>query len=656
MFTNIIENRGKEFSNLIKIGDYLARALRENVELFNVEGDTVTYLTENGSVISGNYSFKPTLKISNVIVEDSSVLEDKKTFELTTDKKVMGLLGNLLEDDYQSAEGTFDNILSMFETKLSYERIKTRLHEKAERFGAQTKIVSSQEFQRVNEIKDKIVSFLKENKNIVQSAGIRNGMKLTALVSASFDLPRLSISQLKENKAFEVKTTGRASIYDHLCKKELIQKELLEAKEGFDRLWVSDDGIQDLAAMIYENDEEAVRGQVAKVVTESPYFALATKKQLTSLIHNSLALNDVKVTHKELNSFAGSIFKMKSPVKTYVLGTLNEKYGIDVRKLSEVPTFRTLAMTEAEIIREISKHAPKGSLISKTLNEFASYLINKNGAETIDLADFLSEVFAESEYSDSLNETSLMDYMDFSRVADDLGKIGQVLKMLGPAVDQVADQMDGASDQMGGAGMPQPGAEAGMPAPEADLPLPGAEGPQDPLGSPDPMDSEQEAGLPQIDAQDAADEVTDEIDADVAMADGDIEEAPMDGEMPPEEGMEGELPPEEGMEDEMPPEEGMDGEMPPEEGMEGELPPEEGMEGEEIEQDELTSLLSKLEDLLGDLTDGEESDDEGEFDDGSGEFEEEGEEDFEDPEGEEEFEDEIPSKKKKKIDPEQYKS
>jgi len=479
-------------------------------------------------------------------------------------------------------------------------------------------------------------------------------MKLTALVSASFDLPRLSISQLKENKEFEVKTTGRSSIYDHLCKKELIQKELLEAKESFDQLWVSDNGIQDLAAMIHENNEEAVRGQVAKVVTESPYFALATKKQLTSLIHNSLSLNDVKVTNKELNSFAGSIFKMKSPVKTYVLGTLNEKYGIDVRKLSEVPTFRTLAITEAEIIREISKHAPKGSLISKTLNEFASCLINKNGSETIDLADFLSEVFAESEYSDSLNETSLMDYMDFSRVADDLGKIGQVLKMLGPAVDQVADQMDGATDQMGGAGMPQPGAEAGMPPPGAEAGVP-PEGPQDPLGAPDPMDSEQEAGLPQIDAQDAADEVTDEIDADVAMADGDIEEAPMDGEMPPEEGMEDEMPPEEGMEGEMPPEEGMEDELPPEEGMEGEMPPEEGMEGEEVEQDELTSLLSKLEALLGDLTDGEESDDEGEFDDGSGEFEEEGEEEFEE-EGGEEFEEEIPSKKKKKIDPEQYKS
>ena len=92
MFTNLIENRGKEFSNLIKIGDFLARTLRENVELFNVEEGIVTYLTESGSVVSGKYSFKPTLKLSKIIVEESSVLEDKKAFESATDRRSKGLV------------------------------------------------------------------------------------------------------------------------------------------------------------------------------------------------------------------------------------------------------------------------------------------------------------------------------------------------------------------------------------------------------------------------------------------------------------------------------------------------------------------------------------------------------------------------------------
>ena len=638
MLTNLIENRGKEFSNLIKIGDFLARTLRENVELFNVEEGIVTYLTESGSVVSGKYSFKPTLKLSKIVVEDSSVLEDKKAFESATDKKVMGLLSNLLEDDYQKAEGSFDKILSMFETKLSYDRIKTRLQEKIERFGEQTKIMSSPEFQRVNEIKDKLITFLKENKSIIQSAGIRNGMKLAALVSTSFDLPRMTIKQLQESKEFKVSVVGKSSIYEHLCRKELIQKELLEAKEGFERIWVDNKNIQDLASMIFENNEEDLRHQVAQVVSESPYFALATKKQLSKLIQNSLSMNEVKVSGKDLKLFTSKIFEMKGPVKRYVLEILNEKYGIDVRKLSEVPTFRTLVMTEAEIFSQLAKHAPTGSLIRKTLMEFSRSLKTKNGSESIDLADFLNEVFTESDYTSSLNETSLMDYMDFSRVADDLGKIGQVLKMLGPAVETVADKVEDHGGQMEDAGMQAP--EAGVPPEGMDDegPIPGDEGaPQDPLGTEDPMDTDSEAGLPGEDAQDIADEVTDEVDTEEALANGDIEEAPEDEE---------EIPDLEGGEEEG---------LPPEEGFEGEEE-----EGEEVEQDDLTSLLSRLEDLLGDLTDGEESDDEGDFEEGEeSEFEDEEESEFEDEE-ESEFEDEEgfepKSKKKRKVDPEQYRS
>ena len=655
MLTNLIENRGKEFSNLIKIGDFLARTLRENVELFNVEDGVATYLTESGSVVTGKYSFKPTLKLSKILVEDSSVLEDKKVFESATDKRVMGMLSDLLEDDYQSAEGSFDKILSMFETKLSYDRIKTRLQEKVERFGEQTKIVSSPEFQRLGEIKDKLIAFLKENKSVIQSAGIRNGMKLAALVSTSFDLPRMTVKQLQENKEFEVKVLGKSSLYEHLCRKELIQKELLEAKEGFDRIWVENSSVQDLASMVFESNEEDLRHQVAQVVSEAPYFALATKKQLSSLIQNCLSLNEVRVSNKDLNLFTSKIFEMKGPVKRYVLEILNEKYGIDVRKLSEVPTFRTLVMTEAEILSQIAKHAPTGSLIRKTLMEFSRSLKTKNGSESIDLADFLNEIFTESDYTASLNETSLMDYMDFSRVADDLGKIGQVLKMLGPAVDNVADQMQDA---------PAPGADVPPEGMGAEGPMMGAEeGPQDPLGSPDPMDTDAEAGIPGEDAQDIADEVTDEVDTEEALSNGDIEEAPEGGEGIPD--LEGGLPPEEGFEDEEGME-GMEGEegLPPEEGFEGEegIEGEEGMEGEEMEQDDLTSLLSKLEDLLGDLTGGEESDDEGDFEgEEESEFGDEEESEFGDEE-ESEFEDEEEEfepkgkKRKRKPDPEQYRS
>ena len=540
MLTNLIENRGKEFSNLIKIGDYLARTLRENVELFSVEDGVATYLTENGSVISGNYNFKPTLKLSKIVVEDAEVLENKKAFEEATDKKVMTVLSNLLEDDYQSAEGSFDKILSMYETKLTYERIKSRLEEKTERFGESTKIVSSKEFSRVSEIKDQLVEFLKENEDLLQSAGMKTGLKLINLVSTSFDLPKRTVDQIQEASEIQVDFVGKTNLYEHLCRKELIQKELLEAKRSFDNIWVDSTSVQDLASMIFENDADALTHQVAQVVSDAPYLALATKKQITSLMGNCLSMNEVKVTQKDINGFATKIYEMKKPIKQYVLDVLNEKYGIDVRKLDEVPTFRTLAMTEGEIITQIAKHAPTDSLIEKTLLEFVDSLKTKNGAETIDLAVFLEEMFSEAGHGESLNEASLMDYMDFTKVADDLGKIGQVLKMLVPAVENAAEELKDEAEEEATGGKEEMDTE-------------------DPLGTPDELDSNSE--VPTNDADKDAEEAAEKVKAEVK-----DEEEKADEGMPKED--------DEADSDDEP---------------------------EEMDQDDLTSLLSKLEDLLDDI-------------------------------------------------------
>ncbi len=77
MLTNLFESRNKTFLNLVKLGDYLARSLRENVELFNVEDNTVTYLSESGQAIRGEFDGKA-LKLNNITVEDARLFEDKE--------------------------------------------------------------------------------------------------------------------------------------------------------------------------------------------------------------------------------------------------------------------------------------------------------------------------------------------------------------------------------------------------------------------------------------------------------------------------------------------------------------------------------------------------------------------------------------------------
>lgn len=627
MFTNLIENRGKEFSSILKIGDYLGRTLRQNVELFSVEDGEVTYITESGHVVKGNYQLKPELKLTNIVVEDSSVLEDQKAFEKVVEGKISNLLGNLLEDDYSSAEGDFDKILSMFETKLSFDRIQKRVQEKTERFGEQTKIMESDEFSRVNELKDKLVDHLKENQEILTSGGIKNGVKLALLVSRAFDMPKVAIDSLSEAKSLTVKLGKKSSVYEYLCRKELVQKELLESKSNFDNIWVTNDKVQDLATLVLDGDEDKVREAVATVVTEIPYFSLATKKQLGSLVKNSLSVNGVKVAAKDVSTFVGKIYEMKKPVKKHVLTTLNEKYGIDVRKLDEVPTFRSLLMTEAEILKRVANTLDKKSVLRKSLVELSESLKVKNGAEAIDLAEFLNDVFEEAGYIEAINETSLMSYLDFSRVADDLGKIGHVLKMLAPAMGQ--DPMAGGDPMAaltgGGAGV-TPGEET-MPGED---PMAAGMAPQDPLGAPDPMDPDaenpgMEPGVPAQDPQAVADEVmAGEDQADPAKMGG---EPDMEGEMEP--GMEGDVDPE------------MEGEEGMEFGDDEFVDEDPEMMGEEpVEQDDMNDKLLQIQDLLSDIL-GDEGEEDFDFN-GDGEFDEDDLEDVDlDGDGEEEGEDEF---------------
>lgn len=611
MLTNLIENRGKEFSNLIKIGDYLARSLRENVELFYVENGKVTYVTESGGVITGSYSFKPTLKLSNIQVENSSVLEDKESFDKLTNKKVSNLLSNLLESDYSEAENEFTEILNLFETKLSYDRIKERLDSKVERFGEATRIMSTPEFQKTFEIKDKIISFLKENKEIVNIPEIKNGLKLASVVSKAFNIEKLTLDKLAESKTFVVKHTDEGSIYEHLCRQELIAKELLEAKENFDTTWANNELISDLASMIFEKRSK-IEERVAEIITKIPYFALSTKKQLSTIIENSLSLSEVKVSNKDITNFVSLIFEMKKPVKSYVINLLNEKYGINVNNLSEVPTFSNLLKTETVVLASLAKLAPKNSIIKETLLNLAESLKMKNGSESIDLMDFINELFNSAGFKKQINETNLLQYLDFAQVADDLGKIGNILKMLKPALTGQP------TDAPVGAGMNKlPGTQPQMPMAPSILP---------------DRDAEQEEEPPQL-GDDMAETPDPAVQAAQEVQDEDGEEAGEEG---------GEMPPEEG-EEEMPPEE-------------GEEPPAET--SADATSDEINDIVSRIEDLLSsikgemggeeegmegeeisdeDVEDGEIEDEEGEEEEPQ-EGEEETEEDFEDEEGEEDEE------------------
>lgn len=553
MLTNIFENRGRDFTALVKLGDMLGRSLRENVEIFSVEGNKVTYVTESDAVIRGTFNLKPFPKLTDIEIETAQIFEDVNTFNGLVNKRVTNLISNLFENDYARAEDSFDEVLSVWETRLHFNRVKARLHEKTSRFGKQTKIIETAEFQRLMEVTDQIIKFLKENSKKINVPEIRNAVKLATVISESFQLPPISFESLAESKEFSAHSKNADTIYEFLCKQELIRKELLESKQSFDSIWGSNEKINKLISLVFSKDEEVLAEAVAEVVSEIPYFAMVSKKDIYNLVVKTLS-EDVEVTQKQIVAFAEKICEMKKPVKAEILKILNEKYGIKVSALNDVPTFSSLIEAEVLVFEALSRIAPKGSVVRKLLGEASKMLKGKNGVEAIDVMDFLNSIFTEAGYQEAINETSLLNYLDFNQVASDLSKIGAVLQMIRPMIQ-------------GGGAPPAQGMGLGAPDPMGgEAPMEMGGGNPDPLEDAGQMDemppsepSDDNAGMAGMPAEDAAAEASDEFgeEAGPEIVDGDMGEG------------EGE--------------------------MEGEMMPQ---EAPEMAQEELLSLMSTLEDLI----------------------------------------------------------
>lgn len=542
MLINVFENRNRYFSNLIKLGDFLGRSLRENVELFSIDGNEATFITESNKVVKGTYDSNKPNVLQNIKVEDSSIFENKDEYSKIVDNKVSNFLSNIIENDLISAENSFDDVLKLWEIRLQFDVTKSRLQEKAAKLD-KARVTSTPEFKRVLETKDLLVSFLKKNSKVIsQIKEMSNAVKLTSAISKCFNLPKVNYETLQEN-SFSIPGRLTQNLYEHLTKTELINKELNESKEHFNSIWSMDDQIVNLVSMIYEEDHRKIYESLAKAVHKVPYFAFTTKKQLNETFRTILNLLEQEYSEGRLKKFTSFIYETKKPVKNYLIGLLNEKYGINVSNLTEIPTFSTLAKNEALIFEALSLIVPKNSNLRRVLSEMSVVLKDKGGVETIDVADFLNEVFTQANYKNFINETSLLNYLDFNRVADDLGKIGTVLKMIqgnmgGGAADLMGQDIggltqalqpqgeeemtdddqygaevevpEGAEEEMPEEGMPE---EEMAPEMEEEMPMPPEGEDNDDIASPamDPeqaaaeamgMEGEEEAPMPEEGSED----------------------------------------------------------------------------------------------------------------------------------------------------------
>jgi hypothetical protein len=445
MFSKLFEQRDKTVSVLVKLGDCLARSLRENVSLFSIDSTNtyVTYLTESNKVISGHYVIDKDVKLTKIRIQESSVFEDGTKFDDFVNEKINNFIENIHYGEYSSADDSFSDILSLWESRVKLGSVQKKLHEKAERLHSVEQIIESEEFQKLIEVTPQVLIFLKENFQKVSSVPeIRNAVNLSNSVAQAFDFRRMSYEELEEGKTYILKDGISNSIYEMICRQELVKKELLESKKSFEAVWASNASIKKLASMIFESDEKVIEA-LSEAFKEVPYLALASKKSLFETFSNCLAQVDgIGVSDKDIQKYASEIFEVKKEVKEAFINAINEKYGVNVQNLQEPASFKSLANTQVVIFEALSRLAPKGSVIKQVLSEAATCLKNKSGVECIDVNDYIYEMFLEAGYNNVLEEgfsAGKYTKVDFKRVAADLASVSDLIASLQDTAEMDAE-------------------------------------------------------------------------------------------------------------------------------------------------------------------------------------------------------------------------
>ena len=411
----IFESRNKKISNLIQLGDYLGYSIRENVQLFSIDGvkNTVTYLTESNKIISGNYLIQNNSYIlEDIEVQDSSVFTNDERFDEGVKNQVSFFLESLYHDDYTGADNKFLDVVDILTSRTHFQNISDKLSKKTKVFNATQNILESQEFSRFTEIIPELVSFLTENKDQITSQipEILNSLKLSEAVSNAFNIPSVELSDLQKDKRFEFIDDSKKSIYEMICKQELVKKELLEAKNSFDTVWAAEPVIDTLSS----KNEGGFLEALTAAIKELPYIALISKKKLFETLSRNLGNTYDIISEKELRSYVSLLFEMKKPARKQLAHMLSEKYGVNLQYLKESYSFKSLINTQVVLFESISKIVPKDSVMKEILSEFSTTLKGKNGIQGIDINNIIQQVFQHAGYSQE--EIPLMESFSFNEV------------------------------------------------------------------------------------------------------------------------------------------------------------------------------------------------------------------------------------------------
>ena len=397
---NLFVSRDKNYARITEAGDYLGRRLRENLVIFDIDDSkgSVTYVTESSHLISCDYKeVKGRLTLQNFIVEDLETITSDQAIDNRVEEDVHQFMESLVGDRYDIAEVNFDSIVESFSMRAQIGNSRKKLSKRLERFNESYNIFETKAYKKFTEALPLLKKFLEENMDTLSSnAKLVEGLRLSKVVGDTYDLPKLDIKKLQEEFVV-VPTNSKRTLYEMVCDKELVRKELLEARESFSKMWHQNDYVASLASQIYATDA-VINTSLTEAVRAVPYLALSNKVDLTSVMDATFQVsNPGTVPQKDIREFVNKIYEFKKPLKTMVLEALNSKYGVNVQSLRFIPSFKGLAEVQSEVLNMIAESCDEG-ILSDVLKEFASCMSRKGGVQVLDIANTLSEVMTESNF------------------------------------------------------------------------------------------------------------------------------------------------------------------------------------------------------------------------------------------------------------------
>jgi len=355
MNTNLFLNRDPKFSTALKFAKSLALSLRENVELFDIKDKNVSYVTESGNVIEGVLEFNQKgvfLVIDSVQSKDNYTSQDAVTEDISN--RIDSLVGDLVGNDYENAQTSFQNVLDGFTSRLRFDNILENLEKKSARF-LESNILNTAEFNRFSQVKDTLSEFLENSADLLESnPGILVNTKFLRTVAESIGIDRKFVEDFKEDRVYPLVEEKNQALFDLLFNQEVLKSELVESKENLDNAWSYSDSVGNLCSKVYSTDYNKIAEDILSIVKEIPFFALATKGQLSSLFENAISVGEDSIPEKDLKAFVNVVFNLKKPIKEEVISILKKDHGINLKHLSITPSFNSLVEQTRELLKDLA--------------------------------------------------------------------------------------------------------------------------------------------------------------------------------------------------------------------------------------------------------------------------------------------------------------